>query len=82
MPTHQDELLSEKIDQLTRSLDALKEDVKPLIQIAPILQEYVELRGSVITWKNLVVGFASLLMSIGTIGAGTIWLIKYIRHGT
>lgn len=75
------DLLSEQIHDLTKSVKALHDDVQPLIEIAPYLQEYVQLRGAVVTWKNILVGTAVVVAAVATIGAAVIKALAYIRHG-
>ena len=71
MPTHQDELLTEKIDQLTERFEALEE------KLDPIIEAYT----SVIFGKRFLVGVATVVGSLAAIGGGVIWLLNYIRHG-
>lgn len=69
--THTDELLAQKIDDLSGRFDALEK------RLDPIIDAY----DAALFGKKFLVGLASVVGSLAAIGGGVLWLLNYIRHG-
>lgn len=81
MQTHEDKLLSQQMRELTQSVQTLRNDVRPLVDAAPKLQEIVDAYDSVLFGKKFLVGLATVIGSLAAIGGAVLWVLNYVRHG-
>lgn len=56
----------------------LKQDMARLVkQIEPLIEVY----DGALFARKFVIGLSSIIVAIGLIGGGVIWLVTWIRHG-
>lgn len=73
---------SEQLKELTKSVEALRKDITPVVEIAPKLNTIVEAYDSVIFGKKFLIGLATVVGSLAAVGGGILWMLNYIRHGS
>lgn len=60
--------LSEAVEKLHEEMVAFKEETKPILDVY----------NGALTIKTIIVGFASVVLALGAIGAGVIWVVNAV----
>lgn len=91
MPDISDKLtlahISETVGKLAESQERIEDKLNPESVnyiLEPIYQQMkplVEVYDGALFVRKFVIGLASVVLAVGSLGAAVIWLINYIRHG-
>lgn len=79
--------ISDTVGRLAESQQRIESKLDPesddyiLTGINSQIRPLVEVYDGALFVRKFVLGLASVIVALGMIGAGVIWLINYIRHG-
>lgn len=70
--------INEKLDDIKSEQSMARDEMRKLRED---MTPWIEAYEGVLAGKRILIGLASVLAALGTIGIGIVWLLNYIRHG-